>query len=554
MPGEAPPRTVGDWPETAASRDVRAAQTAAGNDEDAVVAVTPSFASACVFVVKEVCKSAVEELRERNRTMTMSDVIREVGCFGTELFLYVDKQLCELPVVQKFEEQPLMSLFPVVSVGLMMSCIGVCYSFMYLPAMHISVFSLNSTIFHGSFCLAFVAYHQGVITHPGGIPTSWKGQANGRPRFTLKPDCTMKFAPLERKKTTNGYRYCKNEGKFKPDRAHFCKLMGHNVLKMDHYCPWLANCVGLRNYKFFFLTLFYDAMAANIVNLSMIHALHVGGHSAIHVFMLSQGVVLGTVVSGVLTPFLVFHCWLVSKNLTTLEYCESKGRSTEMGAAESPYDVGVWKNISSVFGPEWYLWWLPTHPAIGDGLDFPVAPAHEYKKVIKPNIVMSTVAEIPPAEKADESDEDLDAAGVLTRRPTTNAADAGGGPRQNPLGRKCTAARQGVAGHLNDKSLRKGIESVGAGMSFCSAQLGCVACTGLTHMQCSALPAVSDVVCGGLSAYQECGEDLYAYASERARDAWSWWKADPPPPPPRISSTVSQQRAAEPSEEATVAV
>merc|ERR1740130_949887 len=97
-----------------------------------------------------------------------------------------------------------------------------------------------------------------VLTFPGMVPDGkeWELRADAEEDAEGGDGGTN----LVEKKHTGERRHCKWCLKYKPDRCHHCRICNVCVLRMDHHCPWVYNCIGFRNHKYFFLLLVYAAI------------------------------------------------------------------------------------------------------------------------------------------------------------------------------------------------------------------------------------------------------------------------------------------------------
>lgn len=91
---------------------------------------------------------------------------------------------------------------------------------------------------------------------------------------------TAPLPPCRSVKTSNGQaRWCSKCQAPKPDRCHHCRQCGRCILKMDHHCPWLMDtCIGLRNYKAFFLFLMYACAFCILIVDTIVRAVLQGLH------------------------------------------------------------------------------------------------------------------------------------------------------------------------------------------------------------------------------------------------------------------------------------
>ncbi|KAK6178479.1 hypothetical protein SNE40_013265 [Patella caerulea] len=113
---------------------------------------------------------------------------------------------------------------------------------MLLPNPSMTYTTFHATVFFFLSFLAASSHLRTMFSDPGAIP---KGNATRENilRLGLKEGQVVYKCPK-----------CIS---IKPERAHHCSVCQRCIRKMDHHCPWVNNCVGENNQKYFVLFTFY---------------------------------------------------------------------------------------------------------------------------------------------------------------------------------------------------------------------------------------------------------------------------------------------------------
>ncbi|KAL5195463.1 putative protein S-acyltransferase 15 [Glycine soja] len=309
---------------------------------------------------------------------------------------------------------------PVLAVFLLMLFVYYSSIFVFLQdwlGLQSSPGTLNAFLFSLFASLSLFSFFSCVLTDPGHVPSSYA------------PDVEFSKDNAEQKKCDKCFAY-------KPPRTHHCRVCRRCILKMDHHCLWINNCVGYWNYKAFFVFVFYATTASiysTIIFMSCVFQkdwdpikgsslkifyrlcdrnpeVGAGPEGSIACLVAevyrekplgfvahgksrlvcclcryafcsetNHSVLYGTMVVGLTITLLTlfgWHVYLILHNMTTIEYYEgNRAKWLAMRSGQSyrhPFNIGAYKNITLVLGPNMLKWLCPTAVShLKDGVSFP---------------------------------------------------------------------------------------------------------------------------------------------------------------------------------------
>ncbi|XP_025899029.1 palmitoyltransferase ZDHHC3-like [Nothoprocta perdicaria] len=110
---------------------------------------------------------------------------------------------------------------------------------------------VHAVAFNVVVALLLACHARAVLADPGVVPLAGTAMDFSELRSLRKAE-----------RSNEDWTVCNRCETYRPPRAHHCRVCHRCVRRMDHHCPWINNCVGELNQKYFIQFLFYTGLAS----------------------------------------------------------------------------------------------------------------------------------------------------------------------------------------------------------------------------------------------------------------------------------------------------
>ncbi|CAH8659797.1 unnamed protein product [Dicrocoelium dendriticum] len=210
------------------------------------------------------------------------------------------------------------------------------------------------------------------------------------------------------------WTYCVNCQSVRPPRTRHCHICDICILRRDHHCVLLAQCVGFTNWRFFFSMLYFGAFGGSLA--TYFHMRFVFGPYFLPenwstgfrllclfsppglmwilrqatlwqcgFFSLTSSCLLFTCFQ---CCFLIYHMLLMARNQTMYDRVSRCMATDAVGSLDSTYpstdiyNLGLRENVKQFLGANWFrAVFVPfsQSPLSTDGLSYPRADGIKFK-------------------------------------------------------------------------------------------------------------------------------------------------------------------------------